>query len=249
MVHTYLTISLHDVTPRFKIELKEIFLALEKRSVASLNLLVVPNYHNEFPISSDQDFINLLKEPSMKKEFLQHGFSHISTNKSYNSIKDKIKGELLTGGCAEFQNINYQGALVKIKKGAEILRKSNLICEGFVPPGWLANQESKKAIKDTSFNYHVGFNFIEDLKRNKTVSHTILGFTPTPLVDHILRAYCFFSAYFNSNAELIEIAIHPQDLHGSNPFKSTLKLLDILKKDREIVTYSEFLTKINNKKN
>ncbi|MEM5810468.1 MAG: DUF2334 domain-containing protein [Candidatus Aenigmatarchaeota archaeon] len=127
-------ITIDDISPVYSIDKhKELFSIIDKYN-ATATLFVIPNYLGKYPITSNQEWINLIKQEQSKGyEIAQHGYEHSPY---------------------EFGLINYSTAENKLTKGMKILKDvfGDDIC-GFRPPYWAENFEVKKALRDLGYCY------------------------------------------------------------------------------------------------
>ncbi|MFH0869685.1 MAG: DUF2334 domain-containing protein [archaeon] len=238
----YLTVSIHDVTPKFKGELSEIVSELDQRCINSKNILVIPNHESYNDISADDNFVSWLHQLSSGgNELVQHGYEHVSRNRTYNSMGDWFMGNFFAQGSAEFQNIGYDEAREIIRRGKDIFQNAEINSKGFAAPAWLINPKSERAIIDEGFVYMPLINRFRIFSQGDIKSE-VVGFTPRPIVDYLFRAYNKYlaSAHLRKRT-LARVDIHPQDMWGKGIFDYALKIIDELRQDRELVTYSEFV--------
>lgn len=240
----YLVVSIHDVSPAFGAEIREIVSELRSQKIHKKSLLVIPNYQGKYSILKDNGFLNWLY--SLREEgdeIVQHGYEHISRNRRYSSFPDYLMGEFFARGCAEFQNTNYGEARNKIKKGRRILDRAGIFCEGFIPPCWLMGREANKAVMDEGFKYTALIKILRDYEDKLDLKSEVIRFVPqNKIVKYLKRAY---NAYLLRGSlrdeKLIRVAIHPQDVQAGGALKYLLKIIRELKEERILLTYLEFL--------
>jgi len=240
----YLVVSVHDVTPAFDSEVREIVDELRIQEVDKKNILVIPNYHNKYNILKSDRFsgwLHSLKEKG--DEIILHGYEHISRNRKYSSFYGYIMGEWVAQGCAEFQNISYEETKDRVERGRKILNCIGLICTGFVPPGWMMSKEANKAVMDKGFRYTTFTKILRDYQNNIDIRSEVVRFIPR------IRAINFLKKMYNLyllkenlvHKKLARVAIHPQDLRFKRAFEYLLKIIKELREERTIVTYLGFL--------
>jgi predicted deacetylase len=249
-----LIVSVHDVAPEFEGQTREILQELDKRKIKK-SILVVPKWHDDH--NNDMRYAgsfvdDLLQHQADGDEILQHGCTHNDDVRKYNYNFARWFMGRFSKGCAEFHNEDYGTAYGRIAIGKQILEDSGFNdIIGFVAPGWLVNQESRDAIKDSGFAYHVYTTFeditfrggripIEDFRTEGEIRSKEIGFDGSRISwDLITR----FSAYLNASPskDTLRFAIHPQDLQGTKPFGYALKLIDKVIEGRESCTYRELL--------
>jgi len=240
----YLVVSVHDVTPAFGSEIKEIVDELKIQKIDKKSILVIPNYLGRYNILKNYRFLNrlnVLKEEG--NEIVLHGYEHISRNKKYSSFYGYLMGEWIAQGCAEFQNISYGEAEDKIRRGREILNCAGLICTGFVAPGWLMSKEANKAVIDEGFEYTTFVKIFRNYQDNIDIKSEVFRFVPQiRTISYLKKLYNHYLWKENFvNKKLARVAIHPQDLRIKRAFEYLLKIINRLREGRIIVTYLDFL--------
>ncbi|MFH0752464.1 MAG: DUF2334 domain-containing protein [archaeon] len=222
-----IVLSVHDFSPKFNVELKEILSELNLKNYKKRSILLVPNYDSIFPIRESPKTLDLLaSEIDCENEICLHGYNH---SKEENH--------------REFKDISYQSSVRKITYAKIRLIEFGIDPEGFVPPYWKISPEGEKALKDEGFTFVVKNPEIKDLRNNHTYSSRPVWFWPhNKPIDYAFRCFdIFLSKVWQQQNDLVRIAIHPQDLWKSKPFDFALKLIDKLSQDREFVSYKEFI--------
>jgi uncharacterized protein len=137
-------VSLHDVSPAFAREL-EAALDLCHAAGAKPALLVVPNYHGEFPLEKHPEFTRRLVElADSGHEIYLHGFFHQARAKGEAPLGNGRPGKLarlvaqrvVSAGEAEFSDLGRSDAASRLEEGERLLRAVGLEPSGFVPPAW-----------------------------------------------------------------------------------------------------------------
>jgi predicted deacetylase len=245
MSKKFLTVSIHDVTPRFRGELEEIFAELDRRKISSRSVLVIPNFQSSHDISCDQNFVAWLHDLRKKgDEIVHHGYEHVSSSRQYNSLPGWLMGEIFALGCAEFQNIGYGEAKRKIRQGKEIFQKAEIKPVGFVAPAWLMNVASERAAVDEGFAYTTSINYFKNYHHGYMKSE-VVGFIPVPaFADYLIRTYDLaIHKIILGKRILVRVAIHPQDVQKKGLFEFALEIIEKLKLDREQTTYADFTSR------
>lgn len=241
----YIVLSIHDVTPKFNSEIKRISDEFDKRAFEARSFGIVPNYERNYDISYDNEFLSWLRKRQEKgDELIFHGYTHFSDKRLYKGFIDWFKGEIFSQGEAEFQNLDYDETKERLKKGSEIMEKLNISSNGFIPPCWITNKASRKAIKDHGFNYMVKSGRIEDFSNNRVIKSKAFFFAShTPFMCLLSRSYDFYLEHIHlMNNSLATIPIHPRNIYEKTSFNQCLDTVERLRdKGRKLVTYSQFL--------
>ncbi len=242
MSDSYLVVSVHDVTPKFKSELDEIISGLKGIGVTKQSLLVIPNYERRHNIIDDDGFVSRLHDLKNKgDEIVQHGYEHVSSLRQYDSLPHWFMGEIFAQGCGEFQNIGYDEAKERIEEGRDILQQAGFTPKGFIAPGWLLNNDSEKAVRDAGFSYTTRMNWLHRSNHEDEYSPA-MGFAPFPVLDDMARMYdSVLANHYLKDKKLARVVIHPQDVKKKGTFEFALELIKKLMKERELTTYADFV--------
>ena len=239
----YLVVSLHDVSPAFAPELKEICQELEIQKIEKKNFLIIPCYQGMLDISRDDYFLGWLHSQIKEgNEPVQHGHQH--TLRRYNSAREyffSLCQGFISRQCAEFRNLKKEKARKKIRAGKKILHRAGINCRGFVPPWWAMSPETNQILKEEGFDYSASlFHLMDYLKGLKIKSEVI--FSSQGWSDYWLRAYDFaLVKMWSKKNNLVRIALHPFDIHRESSFLFLLKIIKDLKKNRTLTTYLNYL--------
>jgi predicted deacetylase len=148
-------VTIHDVTPRFASEV-ETLLAFCERADIRPALLVVPDYHGNWPIERYPDFCARLRElQSCGHEIYLHGYYHQSAREDPDAVGLPSRGAIanalrtltkpararyaqrwVSAGEAEFSDISPELAARKLNLGRNQLESIGLRLDGFVAPAW-----------------------------------------------------------------------------------------------------------------
>jgi uncharacterized protein len=132
-----LLVSIHDVTPALGAGVLRLWEMCAARGLSPA-LLVVPDWHGEWPLERHPGFVRwLLERASGGAEIVLHGERHSR---------------------GEFRTLDRAGARERIDRGLGSLRALGLEPAGFVPPAWLARDEGHGAARDA------GLGFSEDAR-------------------------------------------------------------------------------------
>lgn len=226
-----LVVSVHDFSPAYVSELEEILSELEKQGVSKKSVFIIPDLMHpatgeRFPLLKSKRTVDLLMNEYAKgSEFSLHGYDHA-----------------MGQGYREFKGINYEGASERISKGLLDLSLLGIVPEGFVAPFWKLSKEGEKAVKDNGFLFATFNKGIRDYSKNTFHKSKAMWYWPhNRTLDYAFRAFDYMLAASQAGNTLARVDIHPQDVWSSRPFESALKLINILKKKREITDYAGFL--------
>jgi hypothetical protein len=127
-----LLVSIHDVTPALEAGVLRLWEMCAERGVSPA-LLVVPDWHGEWPLGRHGGFVRWLRERADGgAEIVLHGERHER---------------------GEFRTLGRSAAREGIDRGIGSLRSLGLEPTGFVPPGWLAREEGHAAVRDAGLGF------------------------------------------------------------------------------------------------
>jgi predicted deacetylase len=136
-------LSLHDVSPAWTEEI-ELALSYCAEVGAKPALLVVPNFHGEWPIEAHPAFCARMRELQAKgHEVFLHGFFHRSRPAAGDGRDGRPRGlrwhfaqKVVSAGEAEFGDVSRDEANERLDRGERALRHAGLAIDGFVAPAW-----------------------------------------------------------------------------------------------------------------
>lgn len=213
--HESLLVSIHDVTPALEIRVRELWTLCVSHGVVPA-LLVVPNWHGQWPLEAHVRFMDWVREcASAGAEILLHGERHDETGLP-RGWRDELRAFGRTAGEGEFLTLDRAEATARIARGLTLLHACKLEPIGFVPPAWLAREDTHQAAA------HAGLAVTED---DSTV-RVHRPAAPSQVVDSPVlrwsgrstwralgsRAAASLRWRTQRHAALVRLALHPQDL-------------------------------------
>ncbi|MFQ5721845.1 MAG: DUF2334 domain-containing protein [Candidatus Aminicenantales bacterium] len=132
----YLALAVHDASPAYISDLKEISSWLDRHFLRPCCIKVIPNFLGSWSILNSPQFLAwLLEERKKGSEIIQHGYLHWQPEIRKRGLA-AIRRIILTKDKAEFSQLDYKQAKEAIEKGKEILEKAGLKPMGFTSPTW-----------------------------------------------------------------------------------------------------------------
>lgn len=186
-----LLVSIHDVTPALETGVLRLWEMCAARGLSPA-LLVVPDWHGQWPLDRHPGFVRwLLERASGGAEIVLHGERHSQS---------------------EFRELGRIAARERIEHGLRGLRALGLEPAGFVPPGWLAREDGHAAVCDA------GLGFSEDARsirlfrpRRRVLSPAVRWSARTPVRAWGSVAVARGRWLLQRRARYPRIAFHPQD--------------------------------------
>ena len=139
-------LSIHDVTPAWKAQVEALWALCRERG-ATPALLVVPNWHGEWPLRASPAYAEWVRARAAEgAEIFLHGERHDEVGLT-RSWRDSQRAFGRTNKEGEFLTLDYEAAFERIGRGLELFRELRLSPIGFVPPAWLCRQGTHAACK------------------------------------------------------------------------------------------------------
>ncbi len=129
-------LSIHDVTPAWAEQVTVLWKLCRERG-ATPALLVVPNWHGNWPLSEARGYTAWIRaRVADGAEIFLHGERHdeIGLPRSW---RDSQRAFGRTNREGEFLTLDHDAAFERIGRGLELFREIGLSPIGFVPPAWL----------------------------------------------------------------------------------------------------------------
>jgi len=137
-------VSIHDVTPALVEGVVRLWELCERRRVRPA-LLVVPDWHGEWPLEAHPDFVTWLRARAAEgAEIVLHGERHDEVGLP-RRLGDALRAWGRTAREGEFLTLDEPAARERIARGRARLRLLGLEPVGFVPPAWLARDAAHRA--------------------------------------------------------------------------------------------------------
>ncbi len=239
----YLTVALHDATPPYLEDLKEISEWLDQKSIRPRCIKVIPNYLDQWNILNHSEFLDwVLSQEEKGCEIIQHGYTH-RTHAEQKGLFNRLRNKHITKNDAEFLKSDYEEARKYIEKGKQILEEAGLKCSGFTSPTWYQSKETTRAIQDCEFRFFTTVSSIYDCRKNKKIFSLAMGYQG---VDSFLE-YLFMFGYGVMRktglfcSPLARMVLHPGYVSINRPLAHALKGIVQLSKKKKLITYQDFL--------
>ncbi len=207
-----LLVSIHDVTPALTDGVTRLWTLCAGRGVRPA-LLVVPDWHGEWPLDSFPSFVDWLRARAADgAEIVLHGERHDEVGLP-RGVSDTVRAWGRTAREGEFLTLDGSSARERIARGLRRLRALGLEPVGFVPPAWLARPAGHDAVGGA------GLAFSEDDRairlypsRRRLPSPVVRWSARTPARAWGSIAVARARWTLQRRAGFPRIALHPQDL-------------------------------------
>jgi predicted deacetylase len=214
-------VSLHDVSPAFA---EEVDMALELAAEHGVRpaLLVVPNFHEAWPLLDHPFFVARLQQLAAEgHEIYLHGFLHKSRARMAPALAAQgLSARLLwyfaqhgaSNHEAEFSDLLPEEAAARLLDGERVLAGAGLPIAGFVPPAWSMRRWLLPMLAARGYRFCEDHMRVYDPAKGLSRLSAVLNYatrSPARLMSTVL--YCR-AALPASRFAPARIAIHPADM-------------------------------------
>lgn len=205
-------LSLHDVTPALEAPTRELW-RLCRSLGATPALLVVPNWHGEWPLERYPAFMDWVRACARDgAEIILHGQRHDEVGLP-RALRDTVRAVGRTNREGEFLTLGVDAARRRIDEGLRTLRDQQLDPRGFIPPAWLAREDTHVAVRMSGFDFSEDIDGVRLHQSAKRLSLPALRWSGrTALRAFGSQAIAQWRWRQRVHSPLLRIALHPQDL-------------------------------------
>ena len=140
-----LLVSIHDVTPALEAPVHQLWALCRAHGVTPA-LLVVPNWHGEWPLERHPAFVAWIRACAAEgAEIVLHGERHDEVG-SPRQWRDTLHAIGRTAREGEFLTFDAVRASERIARGLATLHALGLNPVGFIPPAWLAREATHEVV-------------------------------------------------------------------------------------------------------
>jgi predicted deacetylase len=144
--------SIHDVSPRFEVEVDRLYERVTKLlGTPRLAMLVVPDFWGSAPLSAHPAFRRKLRAwAESGVEMFVHGWSHRDEARHRGAAA--LKARHMTAGEGEFLGLARDEARRRMREGRRIVEDATGgPVAGFIAPAWLYGKGAREALRDEDF--------------------------------------------------------------------------------------------------
>lgn len=221
-----LLVSIHDVTPAQELNVTRLWELCRGRGVTPA-LLVVPNWHGEWPLKDHPRFINWLRARADEgAEIVLHGERHDEAGLP-RRLRDQWWAWGRTDGEAEFLTLDHLAARTRVSGGLARLREVGLEPTGFIPPAWLAREATYQAAAAAGLSFSEDDRSVRLLRTGQRVRSPVVRWstrTPTRAWGSVAVAAARW--VLQRGSKWPRIAFHPRDLDHAATAVSIRRTLD-----------------------
>ncbi len=217
LVSKKLLASIHDVSPKFVVEIDTLLDQLSRHlNGPNLAMLVVPDHWGSAPIAQDRAFQDRLRRwADAGVEMFVHGWEHRDTS-AHDTAMAGFKAKHMTAGEGEFLGLDYTAALARMVDGKKLVE--DIIgrgATGFIAPAWLYGNGALTALNAA------GFTIAEDhMKVWNPATGKVL--TRGPVITWASRSkmrivsslsFAALARHALKPMANVRVAVHPGDAH------------------------------------
>jgi predicted deacetylase len=221
-----LLVSIHDVSPAQAAAVDRLWSLCTERGITP-TLLVVPNWHGEWPLERHPRFVEWVRARAAGgAEIALHGERHDEVGLP-RRLADRWTAWGRTDGEGEFLTLDAASARARLLRGLELLRRLGLEATGFVPPAWLAREVTYEAAAAAGLTFSEDERSVRLLALSKRVRSPVVRWSARTRT----RAWgsvgvAGVRALLQRRARFPRIALHPGDLDHPATARSVVRTLD-----------------------
>ena len=221
-----LLISIHDVTPALEPNVRRLWeLCRERGAVPAL--FVVPNWHGAWPLAAYPKFCAWLRQcAAAGAEIVLHGERHDEIGAS-RSWRDELRAWGRTAREGEFLSLDRPAARERIERGLATLAALGFEVRGFVPPAWLATEDTHRAARDAGLWFSEDAGALRRLQDETRIPAPAVRWSArTPLRALGSVAVAEARQALQGRMPVVRLALHPADLEHPLVAHSVARALD-----------------------
>jgi uncharacterized protein len=219
-------LSIHDVTPAWEPQVAELWQLCRERG-ATPALLVVPNWHGQFPLSAAPAYVEWVRaRVDDGAEIFLHGERHDEVGLTRN-WKDSQRAFGRTNREGEFLTLDHDAASERIGRGMKLFAELGLRPVGFVPPAWLCRPGTHTACAENDLAILEDDAAIYLTQRGTRIKSPVLRWSGR--TDFRARGSAVQAALrwrTQQDEAHFRIALHPMDLEHPITRQSVIDELD-----------------------
>lgn len=238
-------VSLHDVSPQ-SWQLYQAFSGwLDHLGGIRSSLLVVPDFHRCGNAGDNSVFREAMQaRQAAGDELVLHGYTHTDDASAPRRPGDILRRRILTHE-GEFAALGEAESAARIDAGLALCREQGWRVDGFVPPGWMSNQDSRRAIRAAGFHYRTDGAALYVLPQERRVPMaTLVMSSRSAWRRRLFSALNRHRLHRFRSAPIIRLALHPVDLRFASSRAFWTHTIEQLHRERRSVTKRDWLAEI-----
>ncbi len=237
-----LVVAIHDVTPAHAGSLQRIYSVLSDLGITRYALLVVPDWHGEWPLERHAAFVDdLLARQAAGAEIFLHGYRHDEAA-FHRTWTQRLAIAGRTAASAEFRVAPPQEAAERLDRGLALFARLGLKPVGFIPPAWLPSAGLAHQLRQRRLDLTEGFWLIANLAEGRRVFAPALSWSTARAWRSALTAGVAAARRVVERPRgVVRVAIHPPDIEAPVVAAALRRTLSTLTGARRQATYTEVM--------
>jgi len=233
-------VAVHDVTPAHQASLERIYRLLQELDLTRYALLVVPDWHGQWPLDRHAAFVDdLLRRQAAGAEIFLHGYRHDEAG-FRRTWMHRVRVAGRTAASAEFYIAPPDEAARRLDRGLGLFARLGLNPVGFIPPAWLHGPGLADLLRQRDLDLTEGFWTIANLVSGRRVFAPALSWsTARPWRWHLTAGIARARGLVEAPRGLVRVAIHPPDVEMPVVTRSLTQALTHLTGTRATITYRQ----------
>ena len=237
-----LIVAVHDVTPAHRASLERIYRLLEGLNVARYALLVVPDWHGEWPLDRHAAFVDdLLQRQAAGAEVFLHGYRHDEAGFQRTWLQ-RLGVAGRTAASAEFYIAPPDETARRLDQGLGLFGRLGLKPVGCVPPAWLHGPALANQLRERRLGITESFWSIMQVAEERSIFAPALSWsTARRWRSYLTAGVANARRAVEAARGLVRMAIHPPDIEVPVIAGSLKQTLASLGASRRLVTYVDVM--------
>lgn len=232
----------HDVAPATWSDCERLIAMVESIVDGPLTLLVVPHFHGGRPAADDAAFLAALaRRQARGDELVLHGYYHRDDAPAPAGLRDFVDRRLLTRREGEFAALDEREATTRLAAGIALFRAQRWTLQGFVPPAWLMNTATRRALAASGHPFRwaavrAGLYHLPGWQLEPTANYV---YSPDRAWRRWMsRAVLAREARRADGRALLRVSLHPADARVPAVMQHWRALIEAAVRTRRVVTKS-----------
>lgn len=235
--------SIHDVSPRFELEVDGLVDLLRTHVGNRIAMLVVPNHWGDAPIIPNSDFAARLRSWANDGfEIFLHGFYHRDASRHARG-SDQLRARLMTAGEGEFLGLPVDEATTRLIDGTRLLE--DIIgrpLAGFVAPAWLYGPGALEALAAARVPIAEDHLRVWSPATGKLLARGPVITWASRSRARLASSLAAASVLRRAPIRALRVGVHPPDIRHPALVRSIRKTLEIGSRKRAPAAYSDLLS-------
>lgn len=233
-------LAVHDVTPAHRASLERIYRLLQELRLTRYALLVVPDWHGQWPLDRHAAFVDdLLQRQAAGAEIFLHGYRHDEAG-FRRTWRQRLDVAGRTAASAEFYVAPPEEGARRLDQGLGLFSRLGLQPVGFIPPAWLHGPGLADQLRQRNLAITEGFWVVVNVLSGRRVFAPALSWSTARLWrSHLTARIAALRGGVEWAQGAVRVAIHPPDIEVPVVARSLGGTLAYLNARRVAITYRQ----------